>query len=295
MKDSICSIVIGRNDNYGGNLHHRAILCLNNLINNFDEVIYVDWVSPGSSLISDIKKDLINLGKLTVIEVSQEDVALNSPQYEKYLIVEPIAKNIGLRRASSNWILQTNIDILLKKPNLNNYSNSVMYTCGRRNVPESQHLNYRSSDDLLNDLLTNKSNWPKAQNTVGYKEDGTPIPLWDAGDIWSLVLGPGDFQFAHRDVWNKIKGFEESLGGRFYADSNILKKSSVYFGYENIRRAEEDVFHMDHESHPGQRKIIDSEKILPMNDQAFAVRNFQKTQNPENWGWSDFNLKSYIV
>ena len=290
----ISAVVIGRNDGYGGNLHHRAKHCLNNLIENFDEVIYIDWASPEQSLISEIKPDLERSGKLKVYEVLKHDIRNNNPEYENYIIVECIARNIGIRRSSSDWILSTNIDILLSEIKLKNYRDGAMYTCGRRNVPESFHLQSENSVGLLNNCLTHSNNWPRAQDTVGYEEDGSPIALWDAGDIWSLVLGPGDFQFAHRNVWETIKGFEESLGGRFYADSNVLKKTALAYGYENIQKADEDIFHLDHISHPGEREVSGG-NILPMNDQSLAVRNFKESTNSEDWGWRGYELTHFTL
>ena len=37
--------IVCRNDNYGGNLHRRAQLCLDNLSAVFDRVYVVDWKS----------------------------------------------------------------------------------------------------------------------------------------------------------------------------------------------------------------------------------------------------------
>ena len=292
---SISVSVVGRNDNYGSNLEHRAVLCLNNLIQKFDEVIFVDWVSPEKSLIKSIEGDLIKSGKLKVYEVSQADVDQKNPEYSKYVIVESVARNIGLRRSNCDWWLSTNIDVMLDYFDTDDYDNSTMYTVGRRNVPEGFHLDQNNKNNLLNLLLQQKDSWPRAQNTVGYEESGKPIPLWDCGDIWSLVLGPGDFLFAHKNVWNEIKGFEERFGGRFYTDSNVLKKAALSFGYENIKRADQDVFHMDHDSHPGQRHIVDEGKELPMNDQNAAVPNFEKTHNSDDWGWHGYDLTSYVL
>ena len=49
-------------------------------------------------------------------------------------------------------------------------------------------------------------------------------------DIWSKINCCGDFQFAHRDVWLEIKGYEEKMLGKAFADTNIQKKSEI-FGY----------------------------------------------------------------
>ena len=53
------AILTSKNDNYGGNLHHRATMCLTSLIENHDEVIFVDWkTKDNNSIINNIKHNL---------------------------------------------------------------------------------------------------------------------------------------------------------------------------------------------------------------------------------------------
>ena len=126
-------------------------------------------------------------------------------------------------------------------------------------------------------------------DSVAYDESGVPHATWDAGDILSLVVGCGDFQFAHRDIWESIKGYEEWLGGRYYNDSNVMKKASLLHRTE---KAHEDVFHLDHTSSGGVRVVPEGE-ILPLNDRLAAVNDFTHTQNKEDWGWKNYSLKNY--
>jgi hypothetical protein len=41
MKTSV--VILTKNDNYGGNLNQRAKMCINSMVENFDEVVIVDW------------------------------------------------------------------------------------------------------------------------------------------------------------------------------------------------------------------------------------------------------------
>ena len=77
MDKKISVVLMGRNDNYGDNLHHRAIHSITNFIINYDEVIYVDWKSPNNiSLIQDIKNYLPQTQKLKVFEVTEHDITI---------------------------------------------------------------------------------------------------------------------------------------------------------------------------------------------------------------------------
>jgi hypothetical protein len=284
MSSNISVVVIGRNDGYGGNLDHRAIHCLNNLSNHYDEVIYVDWNSPKESLITSIKNSLNTKNKLKCYEVSDKDIALNNPEYSNYVIVESLARNIGVRRCSNDWILVTNIDILIERIDLSKYKEDTLYTAAKRCIPEEIHLKFSNTSELIKHIKTIKDNYPLAQDALV-----NGLPAWDEGDYWSLVVGCGDFQFAHFNAWDSIRGFEESLGGRTYADSNLMKKGYLY---ANIEKSFEDIYHLNHGSH---RIVRLENEILPQNDRISSVNEFQKTLNASSWGWKDYSLSCSVI
>ena len=277
-------VIMSKNDNYGGNLHHRATHSLTCFLNNFDEVIYVDWKSPSHSLIDDIKDNLPKTGKLKVYEVKKTDIEIQNPEYVNYSIVECLGRNIGIRRATHEWVLVSNIDILLEKFDLSKYHKDTLYTAAKRHAPESLHLKYTDTNQLLC-AIKNNYHHLKLDPDGGSPEAGD---IWDPGDFWSLIVGCGDFQFAHKDVWQQMKGFEESAGGRSYADSNLMKKGYIY---ANIKKTHEDIFHLDH----GNSKEAAPGETLPNNDMFKFVRDFKETQNTESWGWKGHDLKNYTV
>jgi hypothetical protein len=49
-------------------------------------------------------------------------------------------------------------------------------------------------------------------------------------DKWSIINCCGDFQLAHRDLWNKIKGFEEKMTYACFQDTNVQKKATLEGG-----------------------------------------------------------------
>jgi len=249
MKEKISVIVIGKNDDYGGNLSHRFTHCLNILTQSFDEIIYVDWKSNGRSLIEEVIDNVKKKDNIKSYIVSEQDIQKNNPEYINYSIVEVLARNIGIRRATNDWILVTNVDVLIE--NL-----------------------------LLNSVKENKDRFKMQPDAV---VDGKSV--WDSGDIWSLVVGCGDFQFAHKNVWHGIKGFEESCGGRCYADSNLMKKGALYF---KIEKAKVPLYHLNH----GNNKNSLPNEVLPMNYRFVCVNNFTETANTEKWGLSEYNLKT---
>ena len=132
---------------------------------------------------------------------------------------------------------------------------------------------------MLDEIKQNKQKFKQQPDAV---VNGQAV--WDSGDIWSLVVGCGDFQFAHKDVWYGIKGFEESFGGRCFADSNLMKKGALMFRTE---KALVPIFHLNH----GTGKNSKQGEILPMNDRFKCVNEFQETSNNDDWGWKNYKLK----
>jgi hypothetical protein len=279
MENKISVVLIGKNDNYGGNLVHRFKHSLNILSESFDEIIYVDWNSNGKSLIEETIYSINNKQKIISYIVTKQDILKNNPEYQNYSIVEVIARNIGIRRATNDWILVTNIDVLVGKLNLNDFEKNTLYTSARIDVPEEFHLKFNDSQKLFEEIRNNSSNFKQQPDAV---IDGKAV--WDSGDIWSLVVGCGDFQFAHKDVWYGIKGFEESFGGRCFADSNLMKKGALKY---KTKKSNTHVFHLNH----GTTKNSLPGEILPMNDRFVCVNNFTETSNGENWGWDSYELK----
>lgn len=264
------AVVIGRNDNYGENLHHRARLCMANLTSQFDRVFYVDWKTLDKTLIE--ASDIVN-DKIQVISISAEYIEKNYPQYYDYPIVETIGRNIGIRTAIDEgyeWILSTNIDCIIDKFDTEALQKDTLYTARRRNVPMDFHLNNTIDIDVLKNQ---KSSFTQAPLSVVNGES-----VWDKGDIWSLVVCCGDFQLAYRDLWSSIRGFEELAAGRAYADSNLMKRPIMIDKKTAI--LDVDVFHLDHTNTsfrlPNER--------LPLNDMYTFVEGFKSSSNTKNWG-----------
>jgi hypothetical protein len=286
MDTKISVVITSKNDNYGGNLSHRAKHCLINFINQFDEVIYVDWKSNNTPLHQEIINDLPQTGKFKSYIITKELIQKYSPQYLNYSIVEVLGRNIGIRRASNNWILVANIDGIIERFDVQKFNTNTLYTYPRREVPIDVHLKFKNklNDEFISYLRKHKYTFALQKHVCMFD-----IPIWDPGDIWSLVVACGDFQFAHKDVWYKIKGFEESLGGRGFADSNLMKKGKIY---TNIEKSPEpiDIYHLQHDNTKNQTP----EEILPINDRDFSIINFLNTSNTEDWGWNNVQLNSLI-
>jgi hypothetical protein len=104
MKTSV--ILTSRDDNYGGNLHRRSSMSITSLIENHDEVIFVDWKTKnGEGLISKIKNDIPHTKKLKWIQVPKEFLIAKYPHFSDYTMIESIGRNVGIKRNENEFII----------------------------------------------------------------------------------------------------------------------------------------------------------------------------------------------
>ena len=205
----ISAVIVSRNDNYGGHLNERATYAINSAIDSFDEVYYIDWNSENHSLLYDIKDNLQLKGNLKHIVITPTIASMLTnydPQAQK--CCEVLARNIGIRRAIGDYIVSTNIDIIQPKRediiNLIKEKGDKSFTTVSRREVEWEYIKEFQGGDY------NFSNWSAFRDDA-YK---TSVPRnklesTTPGDEYSIINCCGDFQLASKEVWHKIKGFEE--------------------------------------------------------------------------------------
>lgn len=275
---NICAVITSRNDNYGGYLPHRATLALTNFIERYDEVIYVDWNSQEKSLIEEIRNNLPKKNKLKHVLVTPNDVKNLDETYSSIEIVEVIGRNIGIRLSKSDFIVSTNIDIIADRPKLDKLDFDTLYTVPRRDVQVSEFIDVINPIEFGDKLILNSQNYEK-------KLDANRPE--DSGDPWSLIICCGDYQLAHKDLWYKMKGFEETMIYRNFADTNLMKKGAIY---GKISKLDLPIFHLNHYGHGDT-----SGGVTISNEKNKYVQNFTTTENGEEWGFANYNFKIEII
>ena len=166
MKQKISVVVATRNDNYGGTLVHRFTNFLKQFeyiqksFPNLFELVVVDWNSdPNNKKLEEI----YNFKKIKNLQIIKFD---NS--YHKKIsngsnipFFEYIAKNEGIKKASSKYVLTCTQDIifskkLLKTLNDSNLSDDFFYRVDR--IDFDLKNNFKISNDLLlNEIFFNKN------------------------------------------------------------------------------------------------------------------------------------------
>ena len=287
----LSAVVISRNDNYGGNLADRATYCLNSLIDTFDEVFYIDWNSPTHSLLYDIEDRLIKKGNLKHIVIPPDVASMftnNDPQAQ--VCCETLARNIGIRRATGDYIVSTNIDVIAPKRDhlekaINELDKNTFYTISRRHVEWKDIEEFHGGERKFSDWKNLRDHLIKNSEERKYDEKVVD------GDDYSIINCCGDFQLAHKDIWNEIRGFEEELIYVLYSDTNVQKKA-VKHGFDLKAIYSPALFHIFHGK--GGGGFLDGIN-RKTNDMYRAVTSQEKTENKETWGFSPIEIEYELL
>jgi len=286
----ISAVIVSRNDNYGGQLNERATYCFNSAIDTYDEVIYVDWNSPTHSLLYDIKDNIKFKGNFKHFVITPEISSLltnHDPNAQK--CCEVLARNIGLRRATGDYLVSTNIDIIHPKRNeleniIGNISKDTFYTISRR------HTDWEQIKEFHNDEIK-FDEWEQLREyLISNSEERHFDEATVSGDNYSIINCCGDYQIAPKHVWEEIRGMEEDLIYSLYADTNVQKKAVMHgFGLKAIYSPA--LFHIEHGK--GGGGFLDGINKL-VNDPYRAIVHQEKTLNTESWGFGNTDIEFEI-
>lgn len=246
----ISIILLGRNDSYGYNLHKRAAISINCiaelLTDKEDEIVYVEYNAIDSlPTFPEAIQDTLTAKAQKRLRIIRVPAAVHDNiKFSSHLnIIEPVARNIALRRSNekNRWILSTNTDmIFVPRDNHRSLSEIVeqqergFYCCPRFELPEKLWESLDRKDPRS--IIQKVSSW------------GKRFRLNEAVLIHPFMLydGPGDFQLVQRKDLFSIHGFNEEMIIGWHVDANLCKRMSLLFGAP--RSLADDLFsyHCDH-------------------------------------------------
>jgi hypothetical protein len=281
------AILLGcRNDDYKED--ERVITCLTSMIETFDEVWFCDWNSPSNKgpLLWKLKDQIPQTGKIRHFVINEEIASIltnHNPNVSPFNGV--ISQNMMLRRCQADWIVCSTMDIVApSEENFNKFlsiaDKNTFYSVSRRDVEYSE-LERMGFD-----------NWRQFRNKMDI--ESKPRKLLAAvtpNDKYSLINCCGDFQFAHKNIWNKIKGFEEQMVYSCFNDTNIQKKA-VLNGYNLEAYFDLPLYHL---SHTGMGNDGSSPSKQHYNDPWDWVEWFEESKNDENWGLGNTDIEYEII
>jgi hypothetical protein len=264
------------------------------MLDTFDEVTYIDWNSPSGSFLWEIRDQLPKTGKIKHFVIPKEIVSqvIVDPTAQK--CNETLSRNIGIKRSEADWIVSTNLDIIAPKredllDTINNLNNNTFYTISRREGPKEIIYKYPHTE------------WEKIREELYQTIPERHFPaMVTPNDKYSLINCCGDFQLASREVWHKVKGFEENMIYACFADSNVQKKA-VLNGFDLEVLYNPPLFHMEHGAYYTKEdgtRVLDSENKGSYQGDSKAynsawdwVEIFSESHNPEEWGWGNIEIE----
>lgn len=191
--DSVALVIVGRNDDYMPDFYARLRMTLTwNIKNLVSEPIFVEWNPPRDRdlLAFQLVKDFPSLKVFIVSNAIHKLICQNT----NLKLMEYHAKNVGIKRAVSKWIIASNADIAL--------SPRMLLSC-----KEFVALPYPSQQNMAVIAERVDIDWICGRN----KE----IELSDCIKFKKIIsqsaYGTGDFLMARRSLWHKIRGYDESL------------------------------------------------------------------------------------
>ena len=182
------AVTVGRNDDYMPDFRERLIATIDwNTKYLVSEFIFVEWNPPADrELLSiELTKKFDCLRAYVVPAEIHERICEN----RNVKLLEYHAKNVGIRRAHSPWIISTNADAAVGLDSVNTLLNSelstdVLWTAERWDIPWRE--NVQTEIGLFGSL--------RYRRLIPYER-----------------LGTGEFCLASRELWHRARGFDEQM------------------------------------------------------------------------------------
>ncbi len=285
----ISIILYGRNDNYGYNLHKRAALSLNCmaevLTDPSDEIIFVDYNTPDDfPTFPEAIQDTLTKRAREVLRILRvrPQVHERFKSRTRLLALEPIARNVAVRRASplNRWVLSTNTDMIFVP-----LGGSSLTEIARHLAPGFYHAPRIEIPEILWESFDRNA----PTNIIStVREWGSTLYLNEIvlGSKFIRYDGPGDFQLLLRSDLFENHGFDEDMLLGWHVDSNIAAR--MLLKYPEVGDLGRHVYgyHCDH-----TRQVTPAHSHLRVqNDWKRFVTNVAVAEIPrqaENWGCAD--------
>lgn len=266
--DRFSMVVVGRNDNYGGDFTERLKRTIDWNYNHVPncELIYVEWnrIEDRPSDTEWISQRYPNSKCFIVPNVIHQDYCTNP----KLPMMEYFAKNLGIREASNDWIFLVNADVFLGLNTLENMT--------------------ELSEDYVYGTHYKNINWQEGEITDKYITDPQYLlnEFSTDGRLYAVV---GNFILMHKNNWMKATAYDENLKDtRLGMDTNGLAnilakgiKPMVIGDHYHLDHNESAIKGGNNATH-GNQSVVKSLSNIPFtNGPDWGLQQYQRKQVSE--------------
>lgn len=290
----ITFVASSRNDNHGGDMTKRMRIFVRGLIhqcNKFKlraELLMVEWNPPANSpLLNEVLPSPEETDYLSIrYVIVPEEVHRQFNFSDRLPIFQMIAKNVGIRRAKSEFVLCTNIDLLFSDRLMEELAKRKLkpdcyYRANRCDIPAEidentsteEQLNY-SKKNILQRLGKNRQ-YPNFTSTNSFLfRLGFFNPIFELlSKLKKQISKPeeeiynsldmnacGDFTLMSKTNWEKIQGYPELEMYSLHIDSMALFAAAAKGIKQEIFPPQLCTYHISHKG--GWEFQTNKEKVL---------------------------------
>jgi hypothetical protein len=119
-------------------------------------------------------------------------------------------------------------------------------------------------------------------------------------DNYSIFNCCGDFQLATKNLWYKIRGYEEMMLYACFVDTNAQKKAVLY-GFNLVPVYDVPLYHMSHKgmendgSSPSKQVYNDAWDWVETFDKYLEHEHIMFSRNADTWGFSNVEIEYEII
>jgi len=281
-------VVFGRNDGYKEK--ERFAIHLTTMLETFDEVIYIDWNSPTHSFLYEVMDMIPKTNRLKHFAIPPEYAKLMSMNDPNAQVCNSVLSfNLGLRRTDAEWIVLSTTDIIPPtKEVLNDFiskaNKNSLYTFSRRDIEYDDVIENKDKLDEYRQYL-DKTTEPRY-----FPAKVTP------NDNYSIFNCCGDFQLATKNIWYKLRGYEEMMMYACFVDTNAQKKAVLY-GFDLVPIYDIPLYHMSHKgmgndgSSPSKQYYNDAWEWVETFNKYLEHEHIMFSRNADTWGFSNIEIE----
>jgi hypothetical protein len=260
------------------------------MLETFDEVIYIDWNSPTHSFLYEVMDMIPKTNRLKHFAIPPEYAKLMSMNDPNAQVCNSVLSfNLGLRRTDAEWIVLSTTDIIPPtKEVLNDFiskaNKNSLYTFSRRDIEYDDVIENKDKLDEYRQYL-DKTTEPRY-----FPAKVTP------NDNYSIFNCCGDFQLATKNIWYKLRGYEEMMMYACFVDTNAQKKAVLY-GFDLVPIYDIPLYHMSHKgmgndgSSPSKQYYNDAWEWVETFNKYLEHEHIMFSRNADTWGFSNIEIE----